>query len=270
MKAEHKDIIERAKLHDLMPSEIAHELLVRDLVEAALFELKNVHSPYSKLNEGQQQEVIDRITEKAKEAARAAVSVISSRNVSTIEVTMKEVKFNSKQLTLTSIVDAKDPNRHDLIDSAGRVCLLVMAPNDYEEALDSIQPERDQRDLPLHSSELTGNLFQPKESDEPSRLGSAEELDALVNVGRADDVVDAEFKEFGEFSYEEATQIVVLHATVFDAAWLQRRLAIDSEQAITLLLCLVDENVITLETEGEQITENTYKVVANLDSLTME
>jgi S-DNA-T family DNA segregation ATPase FtsK/SpoIIIE len=169
MKPEHKAIIERAKLADVPASYIAHELLVHDLVESGLFELKNLHSPYGKLNEGQQQEVIDRLTEAATAAAHNAIAIISSRNVSTIEVTMKEVKFNSKQLTLTSIVDAKDPNRHDLIDSAGRLCLLVMAPDDYAEGLDFIQPDRDQPDLPLHVREMTGSLFDGKATgpDEP-------------------------------------------------------------------------------------------------------
>ena len=143
MKAEHKAIIERAKRMDMPASVIAHELLVHDLVEAGLFEVKNLHSPWCKLNEGCQQEVIERMTEAAMKAAHTAIEIISSRNVSTIEITMKEVKFNSKQLTLTSIVDAKDPNRHDLIDSAGHLCLLVMAPDDYAEGLDFIQPDRD-------------------------------------------------------------------------------------------------------------------------------
>lgn len=68
MKTEHKAIIDRAKLLDTPPSVLAHELLVHDLVNAGLFELKNLHSPYSKLNEGQQQEVIDRLSEAATEA----------------------------------------------------------------------------------------------------------------------------------------------------------------------------------------------------------
>ncbi len=169
MKMEHKAIIERAKLLDTSPSMLAHELLVHDLVNAGLFELKNLHSPYGKLNEGQQQEVIDRLTEAATEAVMTAIAIISSRNVTTIPMMMKEVKFNSKQLTLTSIVDAKDPNRHDLIDSAGHLCLLVMAPDDYTEGTDFIQPDRDQPDLPLHVSDITGNLFdqRPNGPDEP-------------------------------------------------------------------------------------------------------
>lgn len=334
MKMEHKAIIERARLADIPPSMLAHELLVHDLVNAGLFELKNIHSPYGKLNEGQQQEVIERLTQAANEAAHNAIAIISSRNISTIEMTMKEVKFNSKQLTLTSIVDAKNPNRHDLIDSAGHLCLLVMVPNDYDEGLDFIQPDRDQKDLPLHSSELTGNLFeQPTGPHEPesteytplvdpfydravafvveSRRATATSVQRELDIGfnRAamlleamekngvvsgidhtgarevlwepgsvvqanadlpDDVVDAEFdpdgKEFGEFTYEDAAQLVVLHAKVVDVTWLQRRLAVDSDQATTLLLRLVDNNVIQLETEAEQSIDNTYTVIGDLSA----
>lgn len=63
MNMEHKAIIERAKLAGMPPSYIAHELMVHDLVEAGLSELKNLHSPYGKLNEGQQQEAIERLTD---------------------------------------------------------------------------------------------------------------------------------------------------------------------------------------------------------------
>ena len=334
MKTEHKAIIDRAKLLDTPPSVLAHELLVHDLVNAGLFELKNLHSPYGKLNEGQQQEVIDRLSEAATEAVHNAIAIISSRKVSTIEVTMKEVKFNSKQLTLTSIVDAKDPNRHDLIDSAGRLCLLVMAPDDYAEGLDFIQPDRDQAEFPLHVSELTGSLFGSQsngtgeQDNEPEFVGDqdplyAEAVQFVVETRRAsisavqrklkvgynraarmlewmetqgivtpmdtnggrdvlapflhrdqDDVVDAEFvpdkafsKEFGDFTYEDAAQLIVLKATVFDATWLQSRLAIDSDQASTLLLRLVDNDVIQLETEAELSIDNTYKVIATLQDL---
>lgn len=344
MKAEHKSIIERAKLLDTPPSVLAHELLVHDLVNAGLFELQNLHSPYGKLNEGQQQEVIERLTEAATEAVHNAIAIISSRNVSTIEVTMKEVKFNSKQLTLTSIVDAKDPNRHDLIDSAGRLCLLVMAPDDYAEGLDFIQPDRDQKDLPLHVSELTGSLFAERSSadedgDQHSVLGTANELaertgggsqdplyndaieqviaygrlgaaaiagtfkisneraikmlEAMVAAGIAvsndggkvfelvgpisdddstglDDQGESQQtygKEFGDYTYEDAAQLIVLKASVFDAAWLQSRLAIDSDQASTLLLRLVDNEVIQLKTEADQSIDNTYKVIASLADL---
>lgn len=276
MKTEHRDIIERARLAGLPPSYLAHELLVHDLVESGLFELKNLHSPYGKLNEGQQQEVIDRLTEAAEKAVHNAISIISSRNVSTIEVTMKEVKFNSKQLTLTSIVDAKDPNRHDLIDSAGRICLLVMAPDDYNDGLDFIQPDRDQRDLPLHVSDLTGSLFPaggagstgPDEPDGEHPLGNAAELAERTGTSNAASEFAEVGKEFGEFTYDDAAQLVVLKASDgFGVDWMQSRLAISSDQATTLLLRLIDNEVVQLVTEGDTSADNTYKVIATLDDL---
>lgn len=355
MKTEHRDIIDRARLAGLPPSYLAHELLVHDLVEAGLFELKNLHSPYGKLNEGQQQEVIDRVTEAAEKAVHNAISIISSRNVSTIEVTMKEVKFNSKQLTLTSIVDAKDPNRHDLIDSAGRICLLVMAPDDYNDGLDFIQPDRDQHDLPLHASDLTGNLFQgggtgadelvsyddnvpdgedplysdavvfvietrrpsisaiqrkfkigynraarilegmeqvgivtamnsngarevlrpvlttptgPDEPDGQHPLGTAAEL-AERTGGAASTGADLD-KEFGEFTYDDAAQLIVLksNSKAFKAHWIQSRLAIDSDKAASLLIRLLDNDVIALESEGETAMDHSYRVIATLADVT--
>jgi hypothetical protein len=279
MKMEHKAIIERAKLLDTPPSMLAHELLVHDLVNAGLFELKNLHSPYGKLNEGQQQEVIERLTEAASEAVMTAIAIISSRNVTTIPMMMKEVKFNSKQLTLTSIVDAKDPNRHDLIDSAGHLCLLVMAPDDYSDGLDFIQPDRDQPDLPLHVSALTGNLFdangraEPTGPDEPDGepvFTEADVVDAELpdeSAGAPGTTSTHEGKEFGDFTYEDAAQLIVLKATTVDVAWLQRRLAIDTDQATTLLLRLVDNEVIELENQADLSIDNTYKVVATLQDL---
>ncbi|WP_436799873.1 DNA translocase FtsK [Pseudomonas kielensis] len=355
MNMEHKAIIERAKLAGMPPSYIAHELLVHDLVEAGLFELKNLHSPYGKLNEGQQQEVIERLTEAAEKAAHNAIGIIASRGATTIELTMKEVKFNSKQLTLTSIVDAKNPNRHDLIDSAGHLCLLVMAPDDYSEGIDFIQPDRDQREMPLHVSEVTGSLFDAggtgaddpesyddnvPEGEEPlyseavlfviesrrpsisaiqrklkigynraARMLEGMEQAGIVSamnsngarevlrpvlttttgpdepdgqdhpLGTAEELAErtatstqrpapelAEGKEFGEFSYEDAAQLIVVKAGTkpFKGHWVQSRLAIDSDQAATLLLRLLDNEVIQLETEGASALDHSFKVIATL------
>lgn len=350
MKIEHLEAIERAKLHGVMPSMLAHELLVRDLVDAAMFEWQNIAAPFSKLNEGQRQEVTDRITEKVTQAVYGAVSIISSRSVDTIPLTVADAKFKAKSITVTATIDAQDPNRHGLIDVAGKLCLLVLAPNDYAEGLDSLQVERDQRDLPLHVSDLTGSLFDrrtgPDEPDsEPEFVGDAQdplygeavtfvvesrrasigavqrklkigynraarmiewmEAQGIVtpmdtNGGREvllqsppsrpndDDVVDADLppefdevhevgqnpavfeKEFGDFSYEDAVQLVVLHAKIVDVAWVQRRFAIDSEQATSLLLRLVDNEVIELETEADLSIDNTYKVIAELANLDLE
>jgi len=271
MKVEHNAIIERAKLGGYEPSMIAHELLVHDLVQAALFEFRNVRAPFHSLNEGQQQEVIDRVTEAATKSVYNAISIISSRNVDTIPVTIVDAKFKAKAITVTAAIDAQDPNRHGLIDVAGRLCLLVLAPNDYAEGLDGIKAERDQPDLPLHVSELTGSLFGggtgPDEPDGVKHpLGTAEELAERTG---GYDVLKAEFdevKEFGDFTYDDARQLIVLKAgtKAFKAHWVQSRLAIDSDKVSSLLLRLLDDKVVEVEAEGESALEHSYKVVATL------
>lgn len=273
MKIEHMEAIERAKMHGVMPSVLAHELLVRDLVEAAMFEWQNIAAPFSKLNEGQRQEVTDRVTEKVTTAVYTAVGIISSRSVDTIPLTVADAKFKAKSITVTATIDAQDPNRHGLIDVAGKLCLLVLAPNDYAEGLDSLQVERDQREMPLHVSDLTGGLFDkrqtgPDEPDGDHPLGTAEEL--AQRTGGAGDAGADLGKEFGEFTYDDAAQLIVLKSNkkAFKAHWIQSRLAIDSDKAASLLIRLLDNEVIKLESEGENALDHSYKVVATLEDVT--
>ena len=356
MKTEHRDIIERAKLAGVEPSHLAHELLVHDLVNAGLFELKNLHSPYGKLNEGQQQEVIDRMTKAATEATFNAIAIISSRNVETIEVEVVDAKFKKKAITITASIDVNAPDATALAKVPGKMCLLVLAPTDYDEGLDFIQPDRDQRDLPLHSSSLTGSLFPaggngadelasyddnvpdgedplysdavvfviesrrpsisaiqrklkigynraarmlegmeqtgivsamnsngarevlrpvlttPTGPDEPdgqeNRLGTAEELAERTGVNNRE-TPDAMDKEFGEFTYDDAKQLIVLksNSKAFKGHWVQSRLAIDSDKTGTLLLRLLDDKVLEIETEGESAFDHSFKVIATLEEV---
>ena len=355
MKTEHRDIIERAKLAGVEPSYLAHELLVHDLVNAGLFELKNLHSPYGKLNEGQQQEVIDRMTKAATEATLNAIAIISSRNVETIEVEVVDAKFKKKAITITASIDVNAPDATALAKVPGKMCLLVLAPTDYDEGLDFIQPDRDQKDLALHVSDLTGSLFAsggasadelasyddtvpegqdplysdavvfviesrrpsisaiqrklkigynraarmlegmeqtgivsamnsngarevlrpvlttptgPDEPDGQHPLGTAAEL-AERTGGAASTGADLD-KEFGEFTYDDAAQLIVLksNSKAFKAHWIQSRLAIDSDKAASLLIRLLDNDVIALESEGETAMDHSYRVIATLADVT--
>ncbi|UJW20814.1 MULTISPECIES: DNA translocase FtsK [Pseudomonas] len=268
MKAEHKEAIDRARRHGMNPMIFAHELMVHDLVEAALFELRNVKVPFSRLGEDDQQEVIDRISKIAEEAVVTAVGIISTRSVDTIPMTVVDAKFKAKAITVTASIDAQDPNRHGLIDVAGKLCLMVLAPNDYNQGLDGIRAERDQYEMPLSASDIIAGAGLDHRQEQ--QRGLAEQQSPAQDDS---DVVDAEYpgdsllvnKEFGDFDYSEAAQIVVQHGQVIDAAWLQRRLSIDSDRATSLLLRLLESNVIQLEEEGETSLEHNYLVVGTLE-----
>lgn len=269
MKVEHREAIERARLHGVEPMVFAHQLLVHDLVEAAIFELRNNKMPFGRLGEDDQQEVIDRVTKAASDAATTAVSIISSRSVDTIPITIADSKFKPKNITVTGVVDAQDPNRHGLIDLSGKLALLVLAPNDYAEGLDGIKAERDQKELPLSASEIIAGAGLDRRQEEQLDLVEQQQQQ---NPQDASDTVAPEFqggKEFGDYDYDDAKQLVVLKANgkPFKAHWVQSRLSIDSEQVTTLLLRLLDDGVIAVAEEGESALEHSYNVVATLDEV---
>lgn len=329
MKVEHREAIERAKLHGMSSMTFAHQLMVHDLVEAALFELRNIKVPFGRLGEDDQQEVIDRITKQVEEVVLTAVGIISSRSVDTIPITIADSKFKPKNITVTGVVDAQDPNRHGLIDLSGKLALLVLAPNDYAEGLDGIQAERDQGELPLSASEIVAGMGLERQQEEelpdgpdplyeealvfvrdtrrPSVsavqrhlkigynraarmleqmeadgvvtainstgarevIGQAEQhpVDKILDEGGASSTVLG--KEFGDYEYEDAKVLIVAKANgkPFKAHWVQSRLAVSSEQATTLLLRLLDDGVIAVETEGESSLDHAYKVIATLEEV---
>lgn len=266
MKIEHRDAIDRARLHGVEPMVLAHQLMVHDLVEAALFELRNIKTPFSKLNEENQQEVIDRITEQAKEVVYTAISIISSRSVDTIPIKIADSKFKEKSITVTGSVDAQDPNRHGLIDLSGKLALLVLAPNDYAEGVDGIRGERDQRELPLSAADLAAGMgLNPERQAELDELerrdlehspalfrAAEEELKAQSGVGTGD---------FGGHTIDDIT-VMVLRKDSIDLPWLQSRFALDSDQVNSVAIQLLDANVIALETEGDTPDQNVYRVTA--------
>lgn len=266
MKIEHRDAIDRARLHGVEPMVLAHQLMVHDMVEAALFELRNMKAPFSKLNEEDQQEVIDRITEQATEVVHTAIGIISSRSVDTIPIKIADSKFKEKSITVTGSVDAQDPNRHGLIDLSGKLALLVLAPNDYAEGTDGIRGERNQRELPLSAADLAAGMgLNPERQAELDELerrdlkhspalfrAAEEELNALVNVGAGN---------FGGHTIDDIT-VMVLRKTNVDIGWLQSRFAISLEDAQRVTLQLLEANVIVLESEGDTPEQNLYRVTA--------
>ncbi len=76
-------------------------------------------------------------------------------------------------------------------------------------------------------------------------------------------------KEFGEFTYDDAKQLIVLKSNnkAFKGHWVQSRLVIDSDKTATLLLRLLDDKVLEIETEGESAFDHSFKVIATLNEV---
>ncbi|WP_039027476.1 DNA translocase FtsK [Pseudomonas aeruginosa] len=201
MKAEHREIIDRAKLHGYYPSTIAHELLERDLVNTVVTELRSVRVPFHLLKEDEQQEVIDRIAESVSEVTRVAISIIASRGAVSVPVDMKAIKVEAKTMTITAKVDGAEPNKHELTDAAGKLCLLVMAPSDYDEGLDDVRPDRDQHEMPLHAGNVAEGLLGDGSEDQLY-------LEAVAHVRDTRQATISSIQRHLKIGYNRAARIV--------------------------------------------------------------
>lgn len=92
----------------------------------------------------------------------------------------------------------------------------------------------------------------------------------IVRAGAAISKAESgEFELYGELTYSEVQQTVVLHATNFELAWLVSRFKIDEERASHLCLQLLDDGVISATHTPDLDAEPQYTVIAKLEDLTI-
>lgn len=145
MNLQEKELIEQARMMGIPAHEFASQFVTRDLVEATLTGVRKV----IKLNENQEIQLIDRLNDDVRDIVSACVAVIAARGQSAILCTMKSYMGTGKNLRVVLDTDGDDPQRHALTDQVTNRVLLVLAPDEYHDALDSNKPQKDQKDLPL-------------------------------------------------------------------------------------------------------------------------
>ena len=92
-----------------------------------------------------------------------------------------------------------------------------------------------------------------------------------MRTGKADASISASTDPdlYGELTYSEVQQTVVLHSTMFELDWLSRRFKIDEESASHLCLRLLDDQVIEAVITSDLDAEPQYAVIAKLEDLTI-
>lgn len=93
----------------------------------------------------------------------------------------------------------------------------------------------------------------------------------IVRAGKADAAIPASTDPdlYGELTYSQVQQTVVLHATNFELSWLVSRFKIDEERASHLCLALLDDGVIEAIVSAGLDAEPQYNVIAKLEDLTI-
>jgi len=150
MKMEHKAIIDRAAREGLSPSELAGELLVHDLLTSALGQVRGHAVAFKNMSEQQQDAAIFTMQEEFKKAVDLAIRIIAGAGTKTVRMQLKKVAIGTKY-QIQGIAEGSEEHLHALCDKAQDQSdvLIVLYEQDYEQGLDAIQGEKDQKTLPL-------------------------------------------------------------------------------------------------------------------------
>ncbi len=153
--------------------EMTADSVGRDLLQALVTELKLLPKPWVALTKAKQDDVIDRLRSRVEYQIKMAVHVLASDGRTTIAADLEQVTAKDGIKAQFKISQASQ-GRHDLFDSVGRACLIVLAnAEDHTGGMNEIQGEHDQRAMDL-GREYTDN-----------------DGDGMPD----DDVVDAEIRE---------------------------------------------------------------------------
>ena len=135
------------ELQALTPIEMASETLGRDLMQVALQEMRALPDAWPKLNEKKQTAVIERLRSAVERSVTIAVKLIAAGGNPTISGILESVAIK-EGIKATFKVSQFDPMRHELTDSQGKVCLIVVAnAADHLGGTDEVKADPDQADL---------------------------------------------------------------------------------------------------------------------------
>src|SRR5690606_20444384 len=189
-------------------------------------------------------------------AVGRAVHIIASAERTTLVGKLEQVTNKSK-IKAVFVIDPREEGRHELSDTVGKDCLLVIASaGDYLEGMDQVVADPDQNPLDLNGGDGDMSENGAWETDVEAAEAEFTDVPALPGV-----------ETFGGHTFGDVCRFVVTRLTQLDAAKLQSRFAISQEQAQRLIIMLLDEGVIAIEVEAEDPADNQYKVVAERTDL---
>lgn len=150
MKLEHKIIIEAADKEGILPMEKCSRLVVHDLVQATRKQMARYEVGYNKMTEKQQDAVLADLEAAYKDLALVVARTIASAGTPSVLMTLKDMKI-AKTCTVTGTVEGNEKFFNELISKAQdkSEVLIVLYERQYEDALDNIQSDKDQKSLPL-------------------------------------------------------------------------------------------------------------------------
>lgn len=146
-------------------ADISAATMVNDLMSITLDELKQAPDAWQKLTEDEQDAAIQRIENRVKEAVRQAINLVASGGYVRVPATVDAIAIKGEvKATLKVKAMPTDRSLHELFESQGRSCLIVLA--DAEEfAGQPHQHEADADQLGLALGGIAGGKDAQPDSD---------------------------------------------------------------------------------------------------------
>ncbi|GAB3482267.1 cell division protein FtsK [Azotobacter salinestris] len=228
------------------------DTLGKSLLQGLIQEIRILPDVWQKIPEKKQTEVIERLERQVRNAATIAVHTIAGGERETVYGKLESVAVKDKMKAVL-VVNPSSPHKHDLLDAVNQDCLLIIGgAAEFLHGTDEVQADPDQNPLDLNGGDA--DMSEPGAWD-----GEAQDAEFTMLV-----------EKFGDHTLNELALSITTKKSSIDQAYLQSRFALSSEQATRVILLLLDDGVIELETEGETPEQNVYRVIKAPDEIDME
>lgn len=133
-------------------SDMAADTMLHALMSITLDELKLGMDPWQKLSQDDQDEVIERVGTRVREAVQAVIHLISSHGFVRIAAKLDSIQVKDGMRAVLSI-RGEAQARHDLVDAQGGVVTIVLADaSAFVEAPHGHKADPDQTAMDLEDS----------------------------------------------------------------------------------------------------------------------
>ncbi|PHR17858.1 MAG: cell division protein FtsK [Sphingopyxis sp.] len=235
--------------------QMSAETMGKSLLEGLIQEIRLMPDCWQKLSEAKQNDVIERLQKQVTHAVGRAVYMIEAADRKTAYGKLESVAVKD-QVKAVLVIDTHSPCKHDLMDAVRQNCLIILGgADDYLEEMDQVKGEPDQNAMDLNGGDA--DLSEDGAWGPDMDAAEAEFID-MPAIG---------VEKFGGHTFGDVCRWITMTLTQLDAAKLQSRFAISLADAQRLILLLLDEGVIVIETEAEETADNTYKVVKGVKDI---
>jgi ribosomal protein S25 len=179
MNLQQKAIIDQANKEGVLPCERDARLIVYSMVDATRKAMSKYEVSLNKMTQIQQDAVYADLEEDYKETALTIARILASGSTPSVPFTLKDMKIANG--TVTGLVNGAEKHFNELISKVQdkSEVLIVLYPRDYADAMDGIQGEKDQRDLPI-DDEPAAKPAKGAKADKAPRVSSPTSAAALA------------------------------------------------------------------------------------------